>query len=103
MRKRDFKFLATKNLFRLFKTIERNYLINDSHNGLHITNPICHNRTIVTIVGALQKGDSIMNAINEINRKGKVNEVFLFCKSIITSGWNAFYLQLLTGLILSKK
>ena len=42
LRKTDFKFSPTKNLFRLFKAIERDCLINlyedilfyDSHNGL---------------------------------------------------------------------
>ena len=35
--------------------------------------------------GVLQKVDSIMNAINEINRKVQVNEIFLFCKPKIRS------------------
>ena len=44
-----------------------------------------------------------MNAINEINKKGQVNEIFLFCKRRITSGWNVFYLYFLIGLITSMK
>ena len=38
-------------------------------NELYITSSICHN---CNIVGALQKGDSIMNAINEINGSRKI-------------------------------
>ena len=87
-------FSPTKKLFCLFKTIGRDYLINlikniffyDSYNGLHITNSIYHNRNIVHIEGTLLKGDSIMNAIDEINRKDQVNLFFLFCNLTITSG-----------------
>ena len=104
-------FAPTKKLFCLFKTIGRDYVINlikniffyDSYNGLHITNSICHNRNIVHIEGILLKGDSIRNAIDEINRKDKVNLFFLFCKLSITSGWNACYLDLLIGLTSYKK
>ena len=49
----------------------------DSHNGLHITDSICHNRTIFTIEGALYKEESITNAVNRINRKGQVNEILV--------------------------
>ena len=48
-------------------------------------NSICHNCTIVTLESALEKGDSVRNAINEINKKDHVNETFPFCKSTITS------------------
>ena len=44
-----------------------------------------------------------MNAIDEINRKDQVNLFFLFCNLTITSGLNACYLDLLIGLISSKK
>ena len=111
-------FSPTKKLFCLFKTIGRDYLINlilltfnlikniffyDSYNRLHIKNSIYHNRNIVHIEGTLLKGDSIMNAIDEINRKDQVNLFFLFCNLTITSGLNACYLDLLIGLISSKK
>ena len=59
----------------------------DANHELPIKNSIFQNRTIVTITieGALQKKDSIMNAINKIDKKSQMNEIFLFYKSTITS------------------
>ena len=44
-----------------------------------------------------------MNAIIEMNRKGHVNEIFLYCKIKMTSGRNVIYLHLLIGLLGSNK
>ena len=57
----------------------------------------------VTIVLQCSIIDSIMNAINEINKKSQVNEIFLFCGTTIMLGWNMSYLHLSNELISSKK
>ena len=80
----------------LIKLIKNRIFFYNSHNGLHITNPICHNRTIVTIEGTLQKRDSIIDATNKNKSKGSSEgTVSLF--STVTSAENLFYLHLLIG------
>ena len=59
--------------------------------------------TTVTTEGTLQKVHSIIIAISEICRKGRVNKIFICCKPINTSGCSLFYLHLLIRLISSKK
>ena len=59
--------------------------------------------TTVTTEGTLKKVHSIIIAISEICRKGRVNKIFICCKPINTSGCSLFYLHLLIRLISSKK
>ena len=44
-----------------------------------------------------------MKAVNEIDRKIQMNEIFLFCETTKSYGGNVFYLHLLIGLISYKK